>query len=227
MHINAGLDTGDIVAQRRTPIRPEDDSATLHDRLAQLGAELLVQTIPDYVAGKNRPTPQPAEGASYAAKIKKEDGRIDWNQPAQTIWNRLRAFTPWPGAFTFLLNPPSVGRASSRAGSSGAVGSDRLASSLAPPDEIGLTQPKPQLLKIWKAEVVEEFGGRDGSPSRPVASARRPCPGEVLLADKTGIVVGCGRNALRILELQREGGRRMSAAEFLAGHALKTGERFE
>jgi methionyl-tRNA formyltransferase len=222
MRIDAGLDTGDIVAQRRTPIRPEDDSATLHDRLAQLGAELLVQTIPDYVAGKIQPKAQPAEGASYAPKIKKEDGRIDWNQPARTIWNRLRAFTPWPGAFTFLPNPPSVGRASSRAGSSGAVRSDRLASSLAPPDETGSVQPKPQLLKIWKVEVIEKSGG---AACRAEASERRP--GEILSADKTGIVVGCGQNALRILELQREGGRRMSAAEFHAGHALKVGEKFE
>jgi len=136
MRIDAGLDTGDIVAQRRTPIRPEDDSATLHDRLAQLGAELLVQTIPDYVAGKIQPTPQSAAGASYAAKIKKEDGHIDWNQPAQTIWNRLRAFTPWPGAFTFLK-----------------------------------AQPKSQLIKIWKAEVVEKSGG---AACRAEASERRP-----------------------------------------------------
>ena len=219
MRINAGLDTGDIVAQRRTPIRPEDDSATLHDRLAQLGAELLVQTIPDYVAGKIRPTPQPAEGASYAAKIKKEDGRIDWNQPAQTIWNRLRAFTPWPGAFTFLrsaehqlgVNLPAPKRAESVLGA-----------------------PKPHLLKIWKAEVVEVASGRDSAlrclPTF-VGTARRPNlgqkPGEILSADKTGIVVGCGKGALRIIELQREGGRRMSAAEFLAGHALKVGEKFE
>jgi methionyl-tRNA formyltransferase len=183
MRIDAGLDTGDIVAQRRTPIRPKEDSARLHDRLAQLGAELLVQTIPDYVAGKIQPTPQPAEGASYAAKIKKEDGRIDWNQPAQTIWNRLRAFTPWPGAFTFLRNA-----------------------------ELGpATTTKPRLLKIWKAEVVEKSGAA----------------GTVLSADKTGIVVGCGQKALRILELQREGGRRMSAAEFLAGHQLKTAVKFE
>ena len=78
MKMDAGLDTGPIVAQRRTPILPTDDSATLHDRLAQLGAELLVQTIPDYVAGKIQPRPQPAEGVSHAPKIKKEDGRIDW-----------------------------------------------------------------------------------------------------------------------------------------------------
>jgi methionyl-tRNA formyltransferase len=195
MRIDAGLDTGDIVAQRRTPIHPEDDSATLHDRLAQLGAELLVQTIPDYVAGKIQPKAQPAEGASYAPKIKKEDGRIDWNQPARTIWNRLRAFTPWPGAFTFLPG-----------------------------------QPKPHLLKIWKAEVIEEVSGRDSALRCPDAAARRPClgqpPGEILSADKTGIVVGCGKNALRILELQRESGRRMNAAEFLAGHPLKVGESF-
>ena len=101
MKMDAGLDTGAIVAQRRTPILPADDSATLHDRLARLGAELLVETIPDYVAGKIQPQPQPAEGVSHAPKIKKEDGRIDWNLPAKTIWNRLRAFTPWPGAFTF------------------------------------------------------------------------------------------------------------------------------
>ncbi|MGA3284017.1 MAG: methionyl-tRNA formyltransferase [Verrucomicrobiota bacterium] len=176
MKMDAGLDTGDIVAQRRTAIQAADDSATLHDRLAQLGAELLVETIPGYVAGKIQSVPQPAEGVSHAPKIKKEDGRIDWNRPALEIWNRLRAFTPWPGAFTFLK-----------------------------------AEPKPQLLKVWKAEVVEKAGS----------------PGEILSADKNGIVVVCGQNALRILELQREGGRPMSATEFLAGHALKTGEKFE
>jgi len=100
MKMDAGLDIGPIVSQRRTPIRSDDDSATLHDRLAQLGAELLVQTIPDYVTGKIQPRPQPAEGVSHAPKIKKEDGRIDWKSSAQNILNRLRAFTPWPGAFT-------------------------------------------------------------------------------------------------------------------------------
>jgi methionyl-tRNA formyltransferase len=176
MKMDAGLDTGPIVSQCRTAIQPEDDSATLHDRLARLGAELLVLTIPDFAAGDIQPAPQPDAGVSYAAKIKKEDGRIDWNQLARVIGNRLRAFTPWPGAFTFYPG-----------------------------------QPKPHLLKIWKVEVVEKSGGG----------------GEILSADKTGIVVGCGEHALRILELQREGGRRLTAAEFLAGHALKVGEKFE
>jgi methionyl-tRNA formyltransferase len=148
-----------------------------------------MDTIPDYIAGKIQPHPQPAEGVSYAAKIKKEDGRIDWNRPAREIWNRLRAFTPWPGAFTFLPKEMSVGRASSQA---------------------EVTTEKSQLLKIWKAEIAVKSGGG----------------GEILSADKTGIVVGCGKNALRILELQREGGRRLSVAEFLAGHPLKTGGKF-
>jgi methionyl-tRNA formyltransferase len=201
MKMDVGLDTGDIITTRRTPIQPEDDSATLHDRLAQLGAELLVQTIPDYVAGKIQPRPQPAAGASYAAKIKKEDGRIDWNQPARTILNRLRAFTPWPGAFTYWLGVPSR-----------FLRDGQNSGSLSEPPKGGTpSAPRPILLKIWKAEIVERSGRA----------------GEILSADKTGIVVGCGEYALRVLELQREGGRRMSAAEFLAGHALKVGEKFE
>jgi methionyl-tRNA formyltransferase len=175
MKMDAGLDTGPILSARRTPILPTDDSQILHDRLAQLGAELLVETIPNYVAGKISPQPQPAAGSSYAAKIKKEDGKIEWNFPAEKIWNHLRAFTPWPGAFTFLQ-----------------------------------TEPKPQLLKIWKAEVVEKSGAA----------------GALLQTDKNGIVVACGKNALRILELQREGGRRMTAEQFLAGFPLKADAKF-
>lgn len=174
MKMDAGLDTGDILTQAKTPILPEDNSETLHDRLARMGAELLVRTIPDYVAGKLTSQPQPAEGASYAAKIKKQDGHIDWNQPARVVWNRVRGLMPWPGAFSYL------------------------------PD-----QPQPHLLKIWQAEVVACSG-----PA-----------GEVLQADKAGILVGCGGEALRILNLQREGGRRLSAQEYLAGHQISPGQR--
>src|SRR6185503_10476623 len=83
MRMDAGLDTGDILTQATTPIASEDNAQTLHDRLAQLGGELLVKTIPDYVAGRLAPRPQPAEGATYARKITKEDGRLDWTQPAR------------------------------------------------------------------------------------------------------------------------------------------------
>ena len=102
MRMDAGLDTGPMLAMRRSPISATDNSQILHDRLAHLGAELLRETIPDYISGKILPQSQPAEGSTYAAKIKKEDGRISWSQSAVQIWNRLRAFTPWPGAFTFL-----------------------------------------------------------------------------------------------------------------------------
>src|SRR4051812_47588069 len=100
MKMDAGLDTGPILSVEKTMITSEDNSQILHDRLARMGAELLVRTIPLYVAGKITPQAQ-AEGASYARKISKEDGLIDWNEPAQTIWNKIRAFTPWPGAFTY------------------------------------------------------------------------------------------------------------------------------
>jgi len=102
MKMDAGLDTGDILAEARTPIADTDNAQTLHDRLAKLGADLLVRTIPDYVAERIVARPQPPEGASYARKITKEDGRIDWSKPAREIWNQVRAFTPWPGAFTHL-----------------------------------------------------------------------------------------------------------------------------
>lgn len=174
MQMDAGLDTGPMLTRVTTPIAPSDNAATLHDRLAALGADLLVKTIPDYVAGNIAPQPQPAAGATYARKITKEDGRLDWTQPARALWCRLRAFTPWPGAFT--LQP---------------------------------AEPKPRLLKLWAAEVEPTLVGQ---------------PGEILRADKTGLVVGCGQQALRILELQREGGRRLAVPEFLAGLPLKPGD---
>ena len=100
MRMDAGLDTGSILTQRTTEILDADNAQTLHDRLAQLGAELLVETIPDYVAGKIPPRPQPTEGVSHCCKINKTDGQLDWRLPARVLWNRQRAFTPWPGAFT-------------------------------------------------------------------------------------------------------------------------------
>src|SRR5262249_41623059 len=102
MKMDAGLDTGDILTQQTTPVLATDNAQTLHDRLALIGAELLVKTIPSYLEGTIQLRKQPQEGVSYARKITKEDGRLDWNQPARVLWNRIRALTPWPSAFTFL-----------------------------------------------------------------------------------------------------------------------------
>jgi methionyl-tRNA formyltransferase len=105
MKMDAGLDTGGIVSEERTSICDEDDAASLHDRLATLGAHLLVRTLPEYAAGRLSPVPQPEAGSSYARKIKKEDGRLDWSLPARTLWNRVRGLTPWPGTYTHLKRP--------------------------------------------------------------------------------------------------------------------------
>jgi methionyl-tRNA formyltransferase len=172
MKLDVGLDTGPMLTQERTPIYPEDTAPSLHDRLAELGARLLVETIPGFVAGSIVPRPQPAEGVSLAPKITKEEGRIDWTQPARAVWNRVRGLVPWPGTFCWLE-----------------TGGER------------------HLLKIWQAEVVDLQGE----------------PGALLRADKTGIVAGCGTGALKILQLQREGGRRLTAEQFLAGCPLTPG----
>jgi len=176
MKMDAGLDTGDMLSVERTPIGPADTAQTVHDRLALLGAEALTQAIPAYVAGDLRPVPQPAAGVTYARKITREDGALDWRQSAAQLDRWVRGLTPWPGTFTHL---PAT--------------------------------PRPLLLKIWKAEVEANVQGPAGT---------------VLSTGREGVVVACGDGGLRLLELQREGGKRLAAREFLAGCPLTPGTRF-
>lgn len=171
MKMDAGLDTGPILQSIATPITRDDTGQTLHDRLAVLGGELLRQVIPDYAAGRLIPHPQPTEGITHARKITRADGRIDWSQPAGVLFNRLRAFTPWPGAFCFLPGTP-----------------------------------RPRLLKVHQA--------------RPESAGRETTPGTVIDCGPQGLAVACGEGSLRLSEVQLEGGRRLSAAEFLAGHSV-------
>ncbi|MBA4176093.1 MAG: methionyl-tRNA formyltransferase [Leptothrix sp. (in: Bacteria)] len=98
MQMDAGLDTGAMLRMETTPIDPDDTAATLHDRLAGIGARLIVQALADLADGKLCPVPQPAEGVSYASKIHKTEAAIDWQQPAAALERRLRAFDPFPGA---------------------------------------------------------------------------------------------------------------------------------
>lgn len=169
MQMDAGLDTGAMLSKTATPIEPTDNAQTLHDRLAKLGAELLLETIPRHVAGEITPKPQDDALATHAAKITRDMGRIDWSQTATQLWNRARAFTPWPGVFTRLDG---------------------------------------KLLKLLEVEP---------------ADADCLEPGRVGQADAAGIVVGCGDGALRITRLQKEGAKRLSAAQFLAGNPLPAG----
>jgi methionyl-tRNA formyltransferase len=102
MRMEAGLDTGPMLATREIEIGADDTAKTLHDRLAQLGAELVVETLHAQSVGGVREVPQPSEGVTYAEKINKAEALIDWQQDAVQVWRRVRAFNPWPIAETRL-----------------------------------------------------------------------------------------------------------------------------
>jgi methionyl-tRNA formyltransferase len=100
MRIDAGLDTGDILLQWETPVGPDETAPALSARLAEAGADLLVRTLAELCAGAMQPRPQESSLATYAPILTKEDGRIDWSNPAQQIHDLIRGFQPWPGAHT-------------------------------------------------------------------------------------------------------------------------------
>jgi methionyl-tRNA formyltransferase len=158
MQMDEGLDTGAMLCHQALDIRPEDTTATLHDRLAALGAQLCVQALAQPEPWQAQP--QANSGVSYAHKIAKEEAPIDWTLPAEVIERRIRAFDPFPGALWLREDGP---------------------------------------VKVWKAEVVP-VQGRPGQrcPSAPDAW-----------------VMACGQGALKLLELQRAGGRRVTAQAFL------------
>ncbi len=102
MKMDAGLDTGPMLKMRGIPVAPNESGQSLHDKLAQLGAELLIETLPGYLSGAIQPQPQDDAEATYAPQIDKDEGEIDWMQDAASIERLVRAFTPWPGTYTFF-----------------------------------------------------------------------------------------------------------------------------
>ncbi|RME49212.1 MAG: methionyl-tRNA formyltransferase [Chloroflexi bacterium] len=102
MLMDEQMDHGPILAQRSLAIKPDDTRETLSERLAKLGAALLVETLPQWVSGHIEPQPQDHSAATYARMLKKEDGKIDWTRPAAYIARMTRAYDPWPGAYTYL-----------------------------------------------------------------------------------------------------------------------------
>ena len=106
MQMDAGLDTGDMLLVERLPIAADDTTASLHDKLAALGARLIVEAVELAACGGFDPVPQPEEGVTYAHKIDKAEATIDWTQPAQAIARRIRAFDPFPGASTLICGEP-------------------------------------------------------------------------------------------------------------------------
>jgi methionyl-tRNA formyltransferase len=111
MKMDVGLDTGPMLAMKKIRIKPDDTAVSLFEALSMLGADLLIETLPAYMEGKLTPQPQPEEGATYAPMLKKEDGRLDFTQPAVELERRIRAMTPWPGAwFEWNGNVLKVGK---------------------------------------------------------------------------------------------------------------------
>ncbi len=100
MKMDAGLDTGPMLSQRAIALAPDETGQSLHDKLAVLGADLLIEALPDYLEGNIIPQPQPEQGVTFAPQIKKEEGNLDWSQDAITLERLTRAFTPWPGTYS-------------------------------------------------------------------------------------------------------------------------------
>ncbi|WP_081649826.1 methionyl-tRNA formyltransferase [Fodinicurvata sediminis] len=99
MRMEAGLDTGPMLARLPLEIAPDETGQSLHDRLARQGAEAIASVLADYVAGRITPEPQPEEGVTYAAKLTRAESALDWRRPAVELERKVRAFTPWPGAY--------------------------------------------------------------------------------------------------------------------------------
>jgi methionyl-tRNA formyltransferase len=99
MKMDAGLDTGPILSQRSVRIQPGETAGSLSGKLSALGADLLINTLPGYLAGEIEPSPQPEDGVTYAPILKKEDGLLDFSRPAEELERKVRAFNPWPGTY--------------------------------------------------------------------------------------------------------------------------------
>ena len=169
MQMEAGLDTGPVLLERRTPIGARDTTGSLLERLAALGAELAVQALAELDSLQARP--QDEVRATYAPKIAKADARIDWSRPAAHIDRQVRALNPAPGA-------------------EARMGEDHI--------------------KIWEARPVEGAG----------------TPGALIEAGASRLVIACGEGALQLLQLQRPGGRRMAAGDFVRGKPLAVDTHF-
>ena len=176
MQMDAGLDTGDMLLTGRVPIDALETTASLHDKLAELGGKLIVEALDQAARGELRPDKQPEAGVSYAHKIEKAEALIDWSQADYVIGRRIRAFDPFPGAQTRLNG---------------------------------------ETLKLFRYELDSCL------PTENVGFGR------ILSVDANGVRVACGKGVLRLTELQRAGGKRLPAADFLRGFTLTPGMTFD
>lgn len=174
MQMDVGLDTGDMLLKQSLPIADVDTTATLHDKVADLGAAMVVQALDLAAQGALQPVKQPEAGVTYAHKIEKHEAPIDWRLDAAAIVRRVRAFNPFPGASTVLHG---------------------------------------ETIKVWGAHVGEGHSAADS--------------GQIVALAPEGIAVAAMNSIAILTELQRPGGKRLPAAEFLRGCPLQVGQRFE
>ena len=184
MQMDAGIDTGDILLQETIAIEDTDTGESLFEKLSILGAKTVVKAIELIEKGEIVPVKQNDALSNYAKMLKKEMGRIDWNDDAQKIERYVRGLNSWPSAYTFING---------------------------------------KQLKIWKAQVVDStfeinrFRRCFGADCSPV--------GAIIGADKKSIIIGCGKDALRVFEVQLEGKKRMEVDAFARGYELNFGDR--
>ncbi len=185
MQMDAGLDTGDMLLVEKIAIFKQDTTPQLHDKLAELGGQMIVQALELTARHALIPTKQPELGITYAHKIDKTESAIDWTQSAAQIERRIRAFAASPGSSAVLRG---------------------------------------EVIKLCAAQVMSDGHYQNSSASRSIGVHE----GTILLTNEHGVDVQCGQGSiLRITELQRAGGKRLHAADFLRGNALQVGDRFE
>ena len=198
MRIDAGLDTGPMLLKYETEIAPDETTPELYARLAEAGAPLIVETLRGLASGTITPTPQDSSQATLAPPLKKEDGRIDWSLPAQKIYNRIRGFQPWPGAFTQFRGKQCA---------------------------IWGTPAKPNL-SVATGATVRTGPAAAGPVPTTASQVRQQVPGTISASD-ANVHVTCGDDtALRVEFVQLEGRNKISAREFANGARLQQDERF-
>jgi methionyl-tRNA formyltransferase len=180
MQMDEGLDTGDMLLVEPVSITETDTAALLHDKLAQLGATLIVDALKQLASGALIARPQPPEGVTYAAKLDKTEAALDLTLDAQTLARRIRAFNPVPGA---TLRLP------------------------------GIEEP----VKIWQAQALCASAAASADVPNTATKATSSGEAHVLSTSANGIDIETGNGVLRLLELQRAGGKRQAAAVFISG----------
>lgn len=197
------LDAGDVIAELRTDIDPEEDSVELHDRLSLLGADLALKSIPTYFSGDLIAIPQDESLVTYASKIEKDEAWVDWTKNSQQIWNHIRGLALGPGGVTQFNNK-----------------------------RLKITKAKPLSLSEYiELQTDHKMKNEALNKDKPKKQAFRfgdAKPSEVISLDDKGFYVICGEvessfSVLHILEVQPESKSRMSAHSFIHGSGLKVG----